>query len=316
MKFKALIFIGLILFPLFLFAQQAEDAGFRLFNVVSSWFGDRVNGYIIAAENNEAIIIDPVDDLERIKDTYQLVDPDTRQVIQLISSETLTKDYVFDSYTRIATNETTQKSYIINDYYQPIQKTISNFDKIIDENKLNVKYIVVSHGHLDHFAAINHLREKTGAKIVMNVNDTRALDGTIVTDEAIKNGALVYPKDSNRIKGINTPVDLLVGEGDTIKIADLEFSVMLLPGHSYGSIALYNDKAKTPTIFVGDVLIKLSVGRTNFSDGTGSDEELTKSLKRLAELPDNTIVYSGHDEHTTIGSHKKYNYFMQKAIKE
>jgi len=307
MKFKTLIFIGLILFPFSLFAQQANDVGFKLFNVVSYFLGGRVNGFVIVADNNEAIIVDPVDDLEVIKDIYQLVDPDTRQMKQLVS---------YEEYTLLKTNDLAQKDYILNDYYQPLQKTLSSFDKIIDENKLDVKYIVVSHGHLDHFAAINHLKEKTGAKIVMNVNDTRALDGIIVTADAIKDGALVYPKDSNRIKGVNTPVDLLVNDGDIIKIAGLEFSVMLLPGHSYGSIALYNDKAKTPTLFVGDVLIETSVGRTNFSDGTGSDEELTKSLKRLAKLPDNVVVYSGHGEHTTIGSHKKYNYFMQRAIEK
>ena len=310
MKIKSIIITCLLLLPVLLFAQKVEDIGFKMFIITTEWAGSRVNSYVIIAENNEAIIIDPVDRLAVVNNTAQLVDPKTGQIKLFASPRDLQTYYKTDLLTGISTNIFTHEEYRAYDYYEPLLETPNIYNQVIDQNKLDVKYIVITHGHLDHFGALNSLKQKTGATVVMNVNDVRALDGKMLTAEEIAAGALAYPKDSSRIKGLTTPVDMFVTEGDKIKISDLEFSVMVLPGHSYGSIALYRDKSNVPTLFVGDVLMKLTVGRTNFTDGTGNNDELIKSLERLKTLPDNAIVYSGHGDSSTIGFERMYNRFL------
>lgn len=143
-------------------------------------------------------------------------------------------------------------------------------DKIIPELEgLKVKYIVLTHGHPDHFGAIDDIKEKTGAPI------------------------LAHPADNWFF-----PPDEKLEEGDEIIVGNIILKVFYTPGHTEGGICLYTQGH----LFAGDTLFKQWHGRVDLPGGSMS--KMKKSLERLATLPDDTKVYPGHDEFTTIGQEK------------
>ena len=99
--------------------------------------------------------------------------------------------------------------------------------------------------------------------------------------------------------------DELVNEGDVVKVGDMEFKVMLTPGHTQGSICFISGD----TIFSGDTLFQGSCGRTDLPTGNWNDIRL--SLKRLAALPGDYKVYSGHGPATTMEYERKNNPYMR-----
>jgi glyoxylase-like metal-dependent hydrolase (beta-lactamase superfamily II) len=97
---------------------------------------------------------------------------------------------------------------------------------------------------------------------------------------------------------------ILLKEGDTILLGDDELKVIEAPGHSPGHICFYC--AKQNFIIGGDVLFQRSIGRTDLPGG--DHQTLLNSIRQqLFVLPDETVVYSGHGDSTTIGDEKKYN---------
>lgn len=168
-------------------------------------------------------------------------------------------------------------------------------DRIIDliqEHEVKVKYIICTHAHFDHIAAITELKEATRAHIVIHKDD---LD---LYENAPKQ-ALLWGFETDPLP----KPDSLVQEGDTINIGDLQFTVFHTPGHSPGGICIYGNNI----IVTGDTLFAGSVGRTDLSGGDIS--QLRKSFKRLMTLPDDTKVLPGHGPETTIGREKAENFF-------
>jgi hydroxyacylglutathione hydrolase len=101
--------------------------------------------------------------------------------------------------------------------------------------------------------------------------------------------------------------DELVEDGDTISLSGRPFQVLYTPGHSPGSISLYS--AADKSVFVGDVIFRQGVGRTDLQGGDW--KTLLKSIRdRLLVLPDDTIVYPGHGPATTIGHERQSNPFL------
>ena len=92
-------------------------------------------------------------------------------------------------------------------------------------------------------------------------------------------------------------------DGDIIKFGSVSLKVFSTPGHSTGSICLVGDGL----IFSGDTLFSEGIGRTDFEGG--SSEQMEKSLQKLMQLPQSTLVYPGHYESTTIGKEKVSNPF-------
>ncbi|MDE6299529.1 MAG: MBL fold metallo-hydrolase, partial [Muribaculaceae bacterium] len=105
----------------------------------------------------------------------------------------------------------------------------------------------------------------------------------------------------------NVKIDNYLSDGEIIKIGDGELEVITVPGHSPGSVALYDKK--DGFVIVGDALFKGSIGRTDLTGGNYN--QLIESItKRLLTLPDDTIVYPGHGDPTTIGVEKRTNPFL------
>lgn len=154
----------------------------------------------------------------------------------------------------------------------------------ISEYNVSIKWIINTHGHIDHIAGNSEIKRKTDAKIMIH-----ALDEPMLKDPEL-NGASWLG-----IPFASCNADVIIETLNPITIGTHEFQVFHTPGHSPGSIVLYKDGV----IFSGDLLFKGGVGRWDLPGGNKQD--LIASLQRLFELPKSTIVYPGHGPRTTIG---------------
>lgn len=165
----------------------------------------------------------------------------------------------------------------------------TRFKKALDSERLGLLYIVNTHGHWDHIADNMALTKATGATLCAHSWDAMRLANPKLATE--DEPALPVPPSK---------ADRNLQDGDVLEVGGYQFLVMHTPGHSPGSICLYDNKA--PVVFTGDTLYRHGVGRTDFPGGNAA--QLTKSFQRLAELPDKTRVYPGHGLSTTIGEER------------
>jgi glyoxylase-like metal-dependent hydrolase (beta-lactamase superfamily II) len=161
----------------------------------------------------------------------------------------------------------------------------------VKELGLTIKYIVNTHGHIDHIAANRPVKESTGAQIAIHEDDAEWLE----TDQ----GAYA------RMLGVTSPgpaADVLLKEGDEISFGKESLRVIHTPGHSLGGISLVADGV----VFCGDTLFADGVGRVDLPGG--SWEILMDSIKnRLFTMPDDVTAYTGHGPPTTIGRERQFN---------
>lgn len=170
-------------------------------------------------------------------------------------------------------------------------------DKILDAcrlDKLEIDYIIATHGHPDHVCGNGPIQEKTGAKIIMHRADAEFFGKPEIKEYFSMLGLAYSPQP-----------DLLVEDGDTISLGEETLTVIHTPGHTPGGICLYN----APDCFTGDTLFVGGVGRTDFPGG--SMAELSHSIKnRLLTLPPDTVVWPGHGyggSRSTIGEETRSN---------
>ena len=167
---------------------------------------------------------------------------------------------------------------------------------ILRQENLSLKYIVVTHAHIDHVGGAMKLKAATGAPILLNQNDVALLK--LLDVQATWLGM--------RPPG-QVQVDDSVGDGRTLKIGNIESSVIETPGHTEGSICLFFPQEKK--LIAGDTLFAGSIGRTDLPGG--SFDKIIRSLHtRVLALPDDTQVVPGHGPLTTIGAERETNPFL------
>ncbi|MCI5679009.1 MAG: MBL fold metallo-hydrolase [Bacteroidales bacterium] len=163
----------------------------------------------------------------------------------------------------------------------------------IEKNNLKVTHILLTHGHYDHTGSVNEVAEHYGCTIVGCAKEMRVFtDPSINCSHFCCGDIIVHP-------------DVLVNNGDVVKVGDMEFEVLETPGHTEGSIC-YICK---DTIFSGDTLFQGSCGRTDLPTGNWND--IIQSLKKLAALPGDYQVYSGHGPATTLETERRTNPYMK-----
>jgi hydroxyacylglutathione hydrolase len=160
-------------------------------------------------------------------------------------------------------------------------------------NKLTLKQIVVTHGHIDHVGGALRLKRATGAPVLLNENDMPLLK--IMAAQAAWLGVAtpeVAAPDENAHEGL------------VIGTANYKAQVLHTPGHTQGSICLLFAPEKL--LFAGDTLFAGSIGRTDLPGGDG--KQILRSIHdRLLPLADETRVIPGHGEETTIGEERESN---------
>jgi len=169
--------------------------------------------------------------------------------------------------------------------------------QVVEEAGLAIKFIIATHGHFDHNAAVAKLKEALNCDFLLHESDLPFVKRS-------KNTAMNWGIPIDQVPD----PDRYIKEGDILKVGSLELEIIHTPGHSPGGISLYIKSEGV--LFSGDTLFFASIGRTDF-DG-GSMSQLQNSIReKLYTLPENTIVYTGHGEQTTIGSEKVHNMFVR-----
>ncbi len=175
---------------------------------------------------------------------------------------------------------------------------IEDILRILSEERLQLKQIVITHAHIDHVGGAMKLKAATGAPILMNQSDYALLK--MLDMQA----AWVGMRPPGPVQ-----VDEGIGDGRVLEIGEIRSNVIHTPGHTEGSICLYFPDQKK--LIAGDTLFAGSIGRTDLPGG--SLEKIMSSLHaRVLVLPDDTLVIPGHGGQTTIGDEGETNPFLQK----
>jgi glyoxylase-like metal-dependent hydrolase (beta-lactamase superfamily II) len=174
----------------------------------------------------------------------------------------------------------------------------------VEQRGYRLTHLINTHSHSDHTAGNAAILAATDAKLLIHKYDAPGL-------EAASNKAF-----SRAMGGRGSPQpDVLLDDGDIIEIGETSLEVLHTPGHSLGGICLYTEGH----VFTGDTLFVGGVGRTDI--GGGSMRQLLKSIhERIYTLPDDTIVWPGHDygmrPNSTVEFEKRTNPFTNAVIVE
>lgn len=167
--------------------------------------------------------------------------------------------------------------------------------EIIEEEKLNPVAILLTHGHFDHAGGAAELAEHYGIKVYAEEHEKETLENPAINLSGWEGRELVYH------------ADVFLRDEQEIDIAGFHIRVFHTPGHTVGGCCYYFSYQNA--VFSGDTLFAQSVGRTDFPKGSAS--ALIRSIEeKLMPLPDETTVYTGHNEITTIGTERMYNPYL------
>ena len=191
----------------------------------------------------------------------------------------------------IGINEETKECFIVDPATCPPE-----FVSYIKNAGLTVKAVLLTHGHFDHIMGLDALLKEFSVPVYAHEAEREVLESEQLNSSA---SMLGQPYSFSGADYVTNRQEL--------RIAGFEIRVVYTPGHTIGGCCYYIEKEKA--LFSGDTLFHGSVGRTDLP--TGSMGQLVSSVRdRLFVLPDDTQVYPGHMEETTIGYEKKYNPFI------
>ena len=177
-------------------------------------------------------------------------------------------------------------------FIDPAENGDMIYDRLISKG-LNVRAIILTHGHFDHIMGVKALKEKSGAKVYAPKDEIELLESSEMNISAQWASAYTMIADE------------YFRDGDVLNLIDgISCKVISTPGHTIGSTSFYFEDDRV--LFSGDTLFCESVGRTDFP--TGSMSQLVRSIKeKLFILPDDVKVYPGHGPQTSIGYEKENN---------
>jgi glyoxylase-like metal-dependent hydrolase (beta-lactamase superfamily II) len=183
-----------------------------------------------------------------------------------------------------------------------IDAGVEAFDisEVIKKNNITPKYIILTHCHFDHMYHMQQIQNLTNAKIVVHSLEEETFLNPSINGSAHFMEAMTFGKP-----------DMLVNDGDILKLGSSNIEIIHTPGHSKGGICI---KAAN-YLFSGDTLFKGTIGRTDLM--TSNPKDIVTSIeKRLFTLPEDTIVYPGHGPSTNIGFEKKHNQIFYNLLKQ
>ncbi len=177
----------------------------------------------------------------------------------------------------------------------------ANATKIIQylgTKKLIPEAILLTHGHFDHIGAVNELAAKYSLPIYAHKSEKEYFDQPEVNLSTMMYQPFVLSEDLDYH---------WLADGATLTCLDTQVKIFHVPGHTSGSLCYYFVKDRM--VFTGDTLFKQSIGRTDFI--YGNHQQLVTGIRqKLLTLPDDTLVYPGHGDCTTVADEKRNNPFL------
>lgn len=180
-------------------------------------------------------------------------------------------------------------------YYPEERDAISNY---IKDNGLNPVHLLATHGHLDHNWGNHSIYETLGLKVEAMSEDA------FLIEHLNQQGCDLF---GIHLQEGEAPVGHYFTKDEQIHFGSHTFTLLHTPGHTPGSCTFYCEEEKVA--FTGDTLFRMSIGRTDFDGGSWPD--MTESLRKLAKLPAETVIYSGHGPQTTIAEELQYNPYLR-----
>jgi hydroxyacylglutathione hydrolase len=191
-------------------------------------------------------------------------------------------------------DETTREAIVVDP-----GDDIEEIQAILSRHGLRLKYIVITHAHIDHIGGAKKLKDLTGAPLYLNEQDVELYK--LMGEQAAFIGIPPPP---------TTDVDVFLREGEEVRCGEIRASVIHTPGHTPGSVCLLVPQATETRLLAGDTLFRESIGRTDL--WAGSYRDILMSLKeKLLPLDDRIVVVPGHGPLTTIGHEREYNPFLR-----
>jgi len=183
------------------------------------------------------------------------------------------------TYTYLLADQTAGKALLID----PVAEQFSNYINLLDDLGLTLKIAIDTHCHADHVTALGELRDETGCETLVG--------------------------SPSEMKCVSRFIE----HGENIECGKIRLKAIYTPGHTDDSYCYFLDE-ESPIVFTGDTLLIRGTGRTDFQNG--SSEDLFQSLfQKILTLPENTIVYPGHDykgwTQSTIAEEKAANPRLQ-----
>ena len=168
--------------------------------------------------------------------------------------------------------------------------------------KDNLKYILLTHGHFDHILGVPHVARVTGAEIAIGREDSDCLSSRETNlMNTFSVDADLYP----------CKADILLEDGDEIRIGESVIKVMASPGHSRGGVIFIDEESRS--VFSGDTLFFSTVGRTDTYGG--DDEKLKQSISRILNLEGDYDIYPGHGPKTTLSRERTRNIYVRRMFR-
>ena len=201
-------------------------------------------------------------------------------------------------------NAYTENTYIINEKQEAFiidpGAHAEEIQAYIEEQGLQVKGILLTHGHFDHMYSINEVQTAFDCDIFIHTKERDFLFDPSLNLSSTLNKRIVV-NEKQRVQTLE--------DKDVLKLGNETITVMHVPGHTRGCVA-YKYKR---FLFSGDILFKGAIGR--FDLPTSSKADITRSLKRIiTECKDNTVVYPGHGHFTTILTEKHENQYIKELL--
>lgn len=193
-------------------------------------------------------------------------------------------------------DENTKEGVLIDAgyYYETEKKELTDF---IINNKLNIKYILNTHGHIDHIVGNSFCKKLTNAPVYLNKADWFLRDNILNYSETFGFQLKTLPD-----------IDFDFSPTEEFIIGDNELKIIHTPGHSPGSVCIISHKDRF--IFSGDLIFKNSIGRTDLPGG--NFDVIINSIKNILfkSCGDEYLIFPGHGEKTSVLYEKKNNQFL------
>lgn len=162
--------------------------------------------------------------------------------------------------------------------------------KEVENSKANLKFILLTHGHIDHVGAVDAIKEKYNIPVYISKEDKLLM----------KNNETVFGQIWK-----DTEEDKEIKDGDVLELGEFKIQCISTPGHTPGGMCFLVENV----VFTGDTLFCGSIGRTDFPGG--NYKQLISNIKtKLMTLPDDTIVLPGHESESKIKNERDYNPFL------